>query len=288
MYLVFALVAASSVAGCMEDLERVPLETRWMGDGQLSAGPVAGIQDRPAQMLVEGGISISNTSSVTLTGVTGSLEGDNGSVPLQPIRLTVGNRTFDAPEAVDGDVELSSGDRVELSLLPQDGEDVRLTEGNWTGTAELLYRYRDGSRFDAGRFTFNATLTLEPAPSLGVGVASTNDTGVRSVVFEDLQGQATPGEATLSIFHVGGGGADPVGNRTVELRGGEGVVIAELDTGYRIPEGSGYTLFQLTSGDAVGMAAHPDLTSEQPLPFPGVVLAILAILALAVTVRRRT
>lgn len=287
VWLVVSLLVVPSLAGCFADLERVPLETRWAAQGTLHAGPTESVLGRPAQLAVDGSISIANTSEVVLTGVTGTLEGNNGSVSLQPVRLKVANRTLDAPAAADDELTLSTGERVLLTLLPSHGEDARLPEGNWTAKAELLYRYRDGGRFDAGRFTFEANLTLQPAASLGVGVATTNQTGVTSIVFEDLAGHAPASEASLSILHVDGDGVEPVANRTVQVERGEGIATVPLDPAYEVPEGSGYTLFRLEAGEHLGVASRPDRAPEQPLPGPGAMLVGLSIAAVAALLRRR-
>lgn len=286
--LAFALLLVPSLAGCFSDLKRVRLETRWQANGTLATGPTMSVAGAPAQLVVSGSLSIEPAIPVELTGFEATLESANRSVTMHPARLTVGNRTLDAQEAVDDNLELAHEDAVQLTLLPSKAEGTRLIgEGNRSVEVALQYRYRQGDRFDAGRFRFEANLTPEPPSSLGIGVARTNGSRITGLVFETIGLDAQPGRAGVQVFHVTGAGPSLSANRTVQFEAGEGVVTGELNRSVQIPEGSGYLLLRVELGPLHGVVVHADRSGEQALPFPSP-LALLAIAgSLAVLARRR-
>lgn len=287
-WLTLALLVAPALSGCLSDLERVPLDTGWEAQARLSSGPVALVDDRPAQLVVEGPLSIDQAVPVDLTGIEALIETPNATVELTPVRLSLDEATRDAEAAATENARLSDGSQARLTLVPSDGRDVPLPGERWNLSAELQYRYRDGDSFDAGRFTVETNLTVERAPSLGVGVARTNATGVTALVFEDKAQQApTRGSATVTVYHVGSNAMTQETNRTATLHRGEGVAIAALDEPVAPVEGEGYQLFRLETTTTQGVAVQSDEPAEQPLPAPGALVALAGLVLVAWIARRR-
>lgn len=286
--LLVASLTLGATAGCLSDIERAPLETRWAAEGTLYETPTATIEDRPAQLVVNGPVTISDNAIVQLTGIQGSLETGNASIPLIPIRVTIQETTFSGSALDDEGRNLSDGDRVQVSFLPRPANETQLTargETNWSAHAELQYRYRVGDRFDAGRIAFDANLTPQQGDGLGTGAPRTDGNQIQSLVFERINQPPVEGAATARIYHVTADGAELIADQTVELEPGEGVVLASLQDAITIREGDGYLLFTVHNEEMVGTVSQPDTPSEQPIPAPGVLILVASLAGLAIARR---
>lgn len=286
--LALALLVLPALAGCFEDLERVELESSWEADGELYRGPAVLIAGAPAQLVVEGQISLPADRAVELTGLGGTLTTTNRTIPMQPVRLTLNGETFEAPNATDAEVELTDGDRARLTLLPEEAGGTQLgNTTNWTGEAELTYRYRQGPEFDAGRFSFEANLTLRSVDGLGLGVARTNGTQISSLVFADVPADTRPGQASVQVFRVTPNGISLEAERTTRLELGNGVVIGQLETSVEVREGSGYQILYADSGTSTGVVAYDAGAGDQPVPSPSPIWLLVAATAAAGVLRWR-
>lgn len=286
--LALTLLALPALAGCFEDLERVRLDSSWDADGQLYRGPAVIVAGAPAQLVVEGEISLQQDRVVELTGLDGTLSTSNRTVPLQPARLTLDGETFDAPNATGSDLELTDGDQARLTLLPEGADGTQLGNAtDWTAEAELTYRYRQGPEFDAGRVSFEANLTPRSVQGLGLGVARTTGTQISSLVFADVPADTRPGQAGVQVFRVTSNGVSLDAERTARLELGTGVVIGQLDASVEVREGSGYQILHADSGTSTGVVAHAEEAGDQPVPSPSLFWLVAAVTAAAVVLRRR-
>lgn len=283
-----ALLVLPALAGCFSDLERVRLETGWDAEARLNRGPVEIVDGLPAMLVFEGTLSVSPDATVELTGVSGSLSSGNRSIGLQAARLSVGDRTMDPDRAVDERITLSDGQTARVTFLPRKANGTQLgNETRWDAHAELTYRFRDGSRFDAGRFVFDGNLTAEPAGPLGVGVARVEKAQITSLVFADPLDRAPAGQAQVQVFHVTPDEVTRRANRTTSLEAGTGVRLASLSSPVGIPKGSGYQLVFVDTSEATGVVARSDRPTEQPVPGLGAALVLVAIVSAATSLARR-
>lgn len=274
----------AAFAGCLSDAERTPQEAEWAADVTVHEAPAGLVHERPVQVHAAGSITLDPGSAFELTGVEGSIEVPNGTVELQPARVQLPEHMLEGDEVPEEQPEVVDGARLSVSMVPVDPDEARLPESPVNVTVELLYRYEQGDAFDAGRIpvTANATRALEAT----AGVARVNDTGVHRLVLPDLD-RRFEGSITVSAYHVGENTVEYSGHLDAELSRGEGVSTVSLAQAEPVPEGEGYLLFRVEAGEAVAAVVHRDRAAEDPLPAPGLPVAVAAGLAAALLARTR-
>lgn len=284
--LVVACAALAAVAGCASDLEREPLDSGWEASVTVHDAPSPLVDERPAQVVVEGPLTVAPDRAVELTGFEGELAAGNATLELRPARIAVDGQARPPAAALGNGTTLEDGTRVRLTLVPAEPQSASLEAGPANVTVSLQYRHRDGDRFDAGRFTANATGTPVAAGAGGLGVARTGEDGVTSLVFADLDDRLAP-PVTVAAYHVGPDGVTYEGHLDASLSRGEGVAVATLADAEPVPQGEGYLVFRVDAGGVEAAAVQPDHAPDQPLPLPGW-LAFPALAAAGLAAARRS
>ncbi len=280
-----ALVLLATTAGCMADLERLPLNTEWDAAPEaLASAPTLLLDEAPAQAHIAGPINITPSEPVRLTGLEASITVQDQQIPLTAARLDLEDGFREPADVLAEEPPLQTGASVQMTLLPRQAEHIPLDPDHEVNlTAHLQYRYRDGDAFDAGRLTMNATLRPQPAQGPTLGTPRTTDAGVHEIVFKDLNNTLPEGPTQVQAFHVG----DTVElDATIDgnLTHGEGVTLLTLDAAHETRQGDGYTLYRLDTEPPL-VAASPDQAGQDPLPMP-VALVALALLSAASLTRR--
>lgn len=284
-----ALIASAS-AGCLTDLERAGLVTRWDGAAVLAEGPVLQVNGWPSMLVIDGEIHVAGAGRVELTSVLGRLMDDDEALVLRPVLLTIGENTIHPGESRDDAVYMGDGDRVRATFVPGASTVTRVTAGDPLEIdAELRWRYSEGDRFDAGRFEFNENVTVTAAPGLGYGVTDVRDGLVRAVVFQAIGADVAEADVDIASYAVRRGGVEELTRTSTRLERGEGVVIAELEPALAVPDGEGYVIVRVEGRGIGGAAVAPLAGGQERTPAPGVAGALLALtLALCLLRGRRS
>jgi hypothetical protein len=275
--LVAACALLGALAGCASDLERAPHDPAWNATVQAHPAPVGLVDERPAQIVVEGPLALSPADGVTLTGFEASVETDNRTVDLTPVRLAHEGTAQAAGQAVENELGLEDGDRVRLTLVPEAAVRLPVDRGPLPLDVSLQYRYRDGDAFDAGRFTVEVDATLDDAPGPATGVARVEDGEVTELVFADLD-ERVPDAVRVAAYHVGSS-VSYEGHLGASVDRGEGAVTVALAEPHPVPEGSGYTVLRANASGFQAAVLEPDRAEDQALPLPGAAALVAGIAA---------
>lgn len=279
------VVAATALAGCLQDLERRQLEATWTPDVRVDEAPYREVRGAPAMVVAQGPVDVPADVNVTVTSLQGELTRRNASIELQPMRVHTAEGTQQAREA-EGELSLSAGETLTVTFVPADDAPHRASPDRvWNASLEVQWRFREAEAFDAGRFEVETNLTPVPVPELGVGVVERAEGEVEGLVFEAIDVGELPDQVTVEVLRLGGGSVETLDEVEASLVRSDGTARANLADNITVSQGGGYLLFRL---DGVDGTATTDLrASEDAAPFP----AIGALAALAgtawVAARRR-
>lgn len=279
------VVAAVMLAGCLEDVERRELDAEWEPEVTVHEAPFPEVHGAPAMVVAEGPVQLPADAQITVTNLLGELTGENASIGLQAMRVDTDAGTQRADDA-EGEIELSADEELTVTFVPADGAQRRAqADRAWNASLEIQWRFRAEGVFDAGRLTSEANLTPEPVPELGIGVVEREEGDVHRLVFEAIGADELPDEVEVEVLRLGGGSVETLDTPIARLEVSDGTARLTFADNVTVPEGAGYLLFRLHGID--GVATTSLRTTEDPIPGPGALLAVIGIGLASLAVGRR-
>lgn len=288
VWVLVALIAGPSLAGCLSDLQRQRLDVAWEPELTVHQAPAVLVDGWPAMVQVEGTVTIDAAVSVELTGVEASLEQGERSLSLDVIRLSLGERSLRGSDLADTEPALASGTPVRATLLPAPDQAANLTTRQPVNVSlELQWRYREDQRFDAGRLQVQQNVTVASPPGLGLGAVQKSDGAVTSLIFGAIGDRLPSQTQAAEVFAIGGDGPVRLGPSQMSFEAGEGVALARLAQPVETPDGHGYLVFILKDGPTQGTVVHTYGEPEQTTPGPAAWLTLVGMLGAALFLSRR-
>lgn len=289
-------VASVALAGCLSDRERVQVPLTWSPEVNLYEAPAVLEDGWPAQVILRGVAENLEGTTVTLSGIVGSVElvdAKDGPVErtLRPLRLVLNGDGHDVAEADLSDLALHDGDEIVVTFVPASAALPPLpTNRSVPLSLELRWRFSSDDAFDAGRLSFEGNATAERAPGLGRGVAELDGGRLERVVYpaipQDNASASPPARAQLEVYHVGPDTTEAMSPISLQLASGEGVVLGEPTPKLRLPDRSGY-LVLVGNATGGGVVVVPLELMEERTPGPALGFVLVALALVAALAQRR-
>jgi hypothetical protein len=272
-------IAALTVAGCIQDLERRQLDTGWQAGVSVDETPVAEVDGAPAMVVVEGAVDVPADVDITLTGFSGELSRENASIPLEAMRVNADEGTRKVADA-EGELSIEAGEQLRVTFVPGDDADRRANPTQtWNASLEVQWRYKADGEFDAGRLEVERNVTPAPVGGLGVGVVQRVEGEVRELVFEAIEVEDVPASLSVEVLQLGGGSVEAIDTVDADVNRSDGTARLGFAEPISVPEGSGYLVFRL---DGLAGTASADLReAEDPIPATGAAVGVALLAATA-------